>query len=188
MASKIDPGDWDRLFAPNAPRRGGPLRALGTLLLIGLVLALVSVGATYAINLRERQVAASIATATSFAATNVPAQTAAAIAETATFDARMAARTATAVAKPTPVPILGVGAVNRNGNLRREPRVAPETVIGQIWVGDQIEFLEQRDVGGQPWYRVRITRPAPSRGGEGVAAGTEGWASASLLSPVAQQP
>jgi hypothetical protein len=84
--------------------------------------------------------------------------------------------------------MLGIGAVNSGGNLRSEPRVADDTVVGLIWPGDQITFLEQLDVDGQVWYRIQVTREAPNRGGAGVAVGTEGWASASLLSPVAPAP
>ena len=44
MPSKIRPDDWDRLFAPNAPRRGGPLRALLTILITVIVIALLGAG------------------------------------------------------------------------------------------------------------------------------------------------
>lgn len=188
MPAKIDPGDWDRLFAPNAPRRGGPLRVLGNLLIIAIVFGIASGGALFAIAQRDRQIAVSIATATAFTATNIPLQTAAAVAETATVESRQVSSTATAVAQATATTILGIGAVNRGGNLRSEPIVAPETIVGLIWPGDQIEFLAQRDIDGQSWYFIRVTRLAPNRDGEGVPQGSEGWASASLLSPVAPAP
>ena len=184
MPIKARPEDWDILFAPNAPRRGGPGRALIHVLAALLLLGLVSGGGVYAIRWNTQRVATANATATVLAATAFPFQTARAVTQTAV--AGQATSTAVARRQPTPAPELGVGSVLRGGNLRREPRVAADTAIGLIWAGDAIAFLEQRTVDGQPWYRIRVTRPADNRGGEGVAAGTEGWASASLLSPPAQ--
>ncbi|GAB4210559.1 MAG: SH3 domain-containing protein [Roseiflexaceae bacterium] len=176
MSIKIRPEDWDHLFAPDGPRRGGPLRALVHVLATLLVLGLLGAGATYALRLTEERVASQRATATAIAATVYPARTATALA--------LAQATAQAAAVPTPttIPILGVGTVQNGGNLRSEPRVAPETVLGQIWPGDQIEFLEESLVGGQSWFRIRVTTAAATRGGPGVDAGTIGWAAASLLS------
>jgi Bacterial SH3 domain len=185
MPAKMNPNDWDRLFAPNAPRPGGPIGAAINILLIGVVLAIVTFGTQYFFAQREAQIAGQIANATLVAATSIPQQTEAAVAFTATEAARV--ETATARANPTAAPVLGIGAVNQGGNLRSQPVISPETVVGLIWQGDQIQFLEQRDVDGQPWYRIRITRLAPNRG-EGVAVNSEGWASASLLSPVSPAP
>ncbi len=187
MPAKIDPNDWDRLYAPNAPRRNGPIGVFISLALIGVVIALIMFGAQYFLALRESQIAAQVVRATSAAATSFPLQTSEAIAAAATEQAKAVTATARA-ATPARSPILGIGAVNRGGNLRSEPRVVADTVLGLIWPGDQIEFLEQRDVDGQLWYRIRVTRLAPARDGNGVAIGTEGWASATLLSPVAPAP
>lgn len=85
-------------------------------------------------------------------------------------------------------PSLGIGVVANGGNLRKEPRIAPETVIGQIWTGDEITFLEQSDVDGQVWFRIRVTKAADNRGGQGVPVGTDGWASATLLSQPTPAP
>jgi hypothetical protein len=60
--------------------------------------------------------------------------------------------------------------------------VAPETVVGLIYPGDKITFLERRVVDGQTWFRIRVDQPATNRVGDGVPSGTEGWASALLLS------
>jgi hypothetical protein len=145
-------------------------------------------GATYAIRYRNLQYANAVATATAVAATVYPLQTqtaqAVAQAQARATATRVAQLTATAT-RPTVEPGIGAGTVTRGGNLRKEPRVAPDTVIGLIWPGDQITFLEQRDVGGQAWYRIRIAKEADNRGGPGVAVGVDGWASATLLSPPA---
>jgi hypothetical protein len=185
VPSKIHPNDWDRLFAPNAPHRGGPLRALINVLITALVLILIGGGAIYLSRYRSQQFANAVAAATTLAATNQPlaTQTAAAILQvrqraTATREAQLTAT----VQAAQPAPPLGVGSVERGGNLRKEPRVAPETVIGLVWPGDQIAFLEQRDVGSQPWFRIKVTKAADNRGGPGVPVGTDGWASATLLS------
>jgi hypothetical protein len=189
MPAKIHPSDWDVLFAPNAPRRGGPLRALVNIVVLSVVVTVAVFGTMYVLAQRDAQAKRAIANASAVAATVQPQQTATAVAVAAATATHQAERAATAVAQPTSAPapaILGIGAVNRGGNLRSDTRIADDTVVGLIWPGDQIEFLEQRDVDGQPWYRIRITALAPNRGGDGVPVGSEGWASASLLSPVAQ--
>ena len=180
MAAKIRPSDWDRLFAPNAPRRGGPLRALVNVLVTFLVIALLGAGSVFAINYRNQRNASLVATQQAIAPTLIAEATARAAQATATVAARVAARTATALAKqPTPVSSLGAGLVTNGGNLRAE---APRgDVIGLLWVGDEVAFLQEQQVGGQTWFRIRLTKPAANRGGDGVAAGTEGWASATLL-------
>jgi hypothetical protein len=188
VPSKIRPTDWDRLFAPNAPRRGGPLRALANVLIALVIVVLLGAGTIYAIRFQAKRVADQIATATAIAPTlqalNATA-TATILSGTATREAQ---GTATAVARQPPATALGVGVVANGGNLRKEPRVAPDTVIGLIWPGDEIAFLEESLVGGQSWFRIRVTKPATNRGGQGVEAGTDGWASASLLSPPTPVP
>ncbi|MFQ3630332.1 SH3 domain-containing protein [Roseiflexus sp.] len=184
--------DWDRLFAPNAPKRGGPLRALVNLIMIALALGALIWGGSWLIGERQQQVERLAATATAYAGTVVPQMTSVA-AVTQTVEAqgtatRIALRTATAQAAlnptGTPEPGIGSGEVVRGGNLRQEPRVAPETVVGLIYPGDRITFLERRVVGDQVWFRIRVDQPAADRSGEGVPGGTEGWASAILLSPL----
>lgn len=191
MSSNMNPGDWDRLFAPNAPRRGGPLRALFNLVLAAILIAVLVGGGTIALSYRQQQTESLIATATAFTGTVAPQLTSTAAAgqtaEALRTATRFAMRTATAAAAAnptgTPEPGIGSGQVVNGGNLRSEPRIAPETVIGLIYPGDTITFLERRTVGGQLWLRIRIVQPAANRAGEGVASGTEGWASATLLSP-----
>ena len=190
MPAKIRPGDWDRLFAPNAPRRGGPLRALLNLVLIFVTIGLIGAGSAFAVNYRNERIATQNATLEAVAPTLIARATQTTTAATAAADARIAARTATALAnQPTAEATLGNGLVTSGGNLRKEPRVAPDTVIGLLWTGDQVTFLEEQLVGGQSWFRVRLVTPATNRGGEGVEPGTVGWVSGTLLSrptPVAQ--
>jgi Bacterial SH3 domain len=186
MASKARADDWDRLFAPGAPRRGGPLRVFAYTLLTIVTIALLSGAAVYVLRVSERQRAAQIAQATVQAATNGPLQTAttqAAALETAT---RFAIRTATAVARQTPQPApaqanLGTRAVTRSGNIRSEPRVAPETVIGQVALGDQLTILEERSIDGETWYRAQISQGAATRPAEAAPVGTVGWVAALLV-------
>ncbi len=182
--------DWDRLFAPNAPKRGGPLRALINLVLFALALGALAFGGSWLVSERQQQAERLAATATAYVGAVVPQLTSVA-AVTQTVEAqgtatRIALRTATAQAVPeptgTPEPGIGSGEVVRGGNLRREPRIA-DNVVGLIYPGDRITFLERRAVGDQAWFRIRVDQPAADRSGEGVPAGTEGWASALLLSP-----
>ena len=181
MPAKIRPSDWDRLFAPNAPRRGGPLRALVNVLITIVLIALLSAGGVYAVNYRNKQIADANATATAIAPTIVAIQTQTALAIANATATRVAQRTATAIAKqPTPESSLGTGTVTNGGNLRKD---APRgEVVGVLWVGDQVTFLQEQQVGGQTWFRIRLVKPAPDRGGPGAAAGAVGWASATLLS------
>ena len=191
MPSKLRPSDWDYYFGPKAPRRGGPLRALSNLLIFGVVLALLGVGGAFALRSYGEQQTRVQQTAVAVATNNVielQARTATALsareARTAVAAVRATAAAATAVVAATPtVPALGVGAVVAGGNLRSAPRVAPDTVIGLIFPGDEVAFLEQQQAAGGPWFRIRITKAAAARGAGAVAEGAEGWASASLLSP-----
>jgi hypothetical protein len=182
--------DWDRLYAPNAPKRGGPLRVLINIIIFALLLGALAVGAAWFIGERQQQAERLAATATAYVGTVVPQLTSVA-GSTQTVEAqgtatRLALRTATAQAAVnptgTPEPGIGSGEVVRGGNLRREPRIAPENVVGLIYPGDRITFLERRAVGEQVWFRIRVDQPAADRSGEGVPAGAEGWASALLLS------
>jgi hypothetical protein len=178
VPSKIRPDDWDRLFAPNSPRRGGPLRALFNIMILVLALALFGAGAVFARNFSQELTEARIATATAIAPTIYVLQTTTREAQLQRTATREAGSAATTIARQTLVPAgIGVGVVTNGGNLRSEPRVVPETVIGQIASGAQVTFLEERLVGGETWFRIRLTAASGS-----VAAGTEGWASSSLLS------
>jgi hypothetical protein len=194
VPSKIRHDDWDRLFAPNAPRRGGPLRVLGAILLLFVLVGLAVGGGAFFLERREQQLADASATAVAFATNVAPGLTASAgptatarVQLTATRFTIQTAQAAQALGTPiatpvTPVAELGLGLVTAGGNLRSEPRIADETVIGLIWPGDEVAFVEQREVGGQLWFRIQVLQPAPDRGGQGVPAGADGWASATLLS------
>ena len=187
MASKIRPDDWDRLFAPNAPRRGGPLAALAVVLLVGLLIGLLGAAGVLAVDYRNQQIAHAIATATAVAPTRAALLTATAQAEQQALATNTALRTATAIAHQSTA-TLGIGVVTNGGNLRREPRVVADTVIGQIIAGDQVMFLEERMVGGETWFRIRLTNPVGNRGATAAPAGAEGWASATLLSQPTPMP
>lgn len=176
MPRKNQVDDWDRLFAPNARRRGGPLAALANTLIAVVIIALLSVGFVYGKRYYDEQMAVRLAAATSVAATSTKVAETTFAQWTATAEVRNATATAEAL-PPTPEPV--VGTVISGGNLRSEPRIVPETVIGLIFPGDEIVFLAQHEVAGQRWYRIRVINPVNR---SGVPAGTEGWASASLLS------
>jgi micrococcal nuclease len=74
--------------------------------------------------------------------------------------------------------------VNHGGNLRSAPRVAPDTVIGQVCPGDQVAVLD--DQAG--WYRLRVVKTMADCVPQRVGAGTEGWMSSSLVTPTADRP
>ncbi len=179
MPPRIDPRDWDRYFRPGAPRRGGPLRALANVLLVGAAIGLLVGGGFFALRFGlERAQAGAVATAHAIETSN------AAFIVTSTARALASAATNTAiVATPTPPAVLGRGQVLSGGNLRSEPRVAAETVIGQICAGDRVEFLEQSTAAdGSLWYRIRVIEVAANCSPQRVSLGSRGWASATLLS------
>lgn len=184
MPPKADPRDWDRLFRPGAPRRGGPLRALANVLLVGTVVLLLGGGVFFGLRFGlDRIRASNAATAQAVATSNanvIAARTARALEATATAGVAAAA-TPTVLATPAP---LGRGSVIAGGNLRNQPLVSAETVIGQICAGDLVDFLEQSTAAdGSLWYRIRITQVAGDCTPQRVTLGSLGWASSTLLSP-----
>lgn len=186
MPPKADPRDWDRLFRPGNPRRGGPLRALSNLLLVGVVLALLIGGTFFGLRfgidrIRQNNAITAQAIATRNASMLVT-RTARAVQATTTAGV---AAVATPTAPLAPV-LIGRGSVLAGGNLRSQPVVSAETVIGQICAGDQIDFLEQNTgADGAIWYRIRVTQVAGECTPQRVTLGSLGWASSTLLSPPA---
>lgn len=77
---------------------------------------------------------------------------------------------------PSPTVVPADRTIINGGNLRSEPQVVPETVIGQVCPGDQVLTL---DTQGE-WLHVRLLNPAADCVPERVATGMEGWVSHSL--------
>lgn len=184
MPLKNQAQDWDRLFDPNAPRRGGPLQILVVVIVVTVILGVLGFVAQYALANRARQNEERLARATSMAATLIPQQTAAALSEAAT---QAVIQTATA-AIPTPGPILGTSIVIAAGNLRSEPIIAQETVSKLLAVNDQVEVLSQREINGQTWYYLRVTAVSAGSGDKRAVAGDQGWVNATLLAPLTPLP
>lgn len=88
-------------------------------------------------------------------------------------------RPALAPTATPPAPPTGEG--TRVANLRREPRIAEETIIGQICPGDTLVYLSAQQVGSEIWYQVRVTDIAQECSPSRVASGTSGWAAASVI-------
>ena len=170
MPSKIRPDDWDRLFAPGAPRRGGPLRALVTILIAVAVIGLLGVGTTYTLNLRQERIAQISATQTAIAPTNAAIRTATALAQQQATATLVAARTATAIAKtPTAIPEgTLIAKVTNGGNVREAP--INGRVLDQINAGETIQLVEKTKDGS--WFKVAYTRNG---------AAISGWVSRTLL-------
>jgi hypothetical protein len=185
VPAKIKSSDWDRLLAPGAPQRAGPRRAFATVLLSLILLAIFAFGLMYALNYgieRNRRLQeARAATTIAGNATESVLRTARALDATATAVAQP-----TATAEPVAEAILGSSSVLAAGNLRSEPLLVPETVIGQICVGDQLAVLEERTVEAALWYRVRVTQSGPNCSPQQVTTGSSGWASSTLLAPLVQ--
>ncbi len=94
---------------------------------------------------------------------------------TATATATPNPPTATPMPTSTPAaaPDTPPGYIHNGSNIRYEPRVALETLIGQACPGDQVIILEQ----SVEWVRVYITKQAADCVPERVAVGTAGWVS-----------
>lgn len=155
--------DWDRLFAPNAPRRRGPIALFISMTLVLCFMTVLLVGANFGVKQYNKQSAALALTAT-------PLWKQYYLDQTATAQARAATAVPTA-------PAARIAQVTTIANLRSEPRIAPETVLGQIAAGDSVTILEEQIGGDGTWYRVRLTKT-----GSQLALNTEGWISSTLLS------
>jgi hypothetical protein len=73
--------------------------------------------------------------------------------------------------------------VANGGNLRSAPRIAADTVIGQICPDDQVTVLSSQSLGAAIWKRIRVISTAKACHPERVPIGTEGWLNSSLLAP-----
>lgn len=164
MPPKAHSSDWDRLFNPSAPRRRGPIALFIVVTLSLVFVGVVVAGSGFGVRRYDAYVADLKLTSTPLWGKYYAEQT-------ATAQARQAAVVATPTTGPTRQVIVG-------GNIRSEPRIAPETVVGQVVAGDAVALLEQRDVDGQTWHRVRLLSTAGS-----MATNAEGWVSGTLLAP-----
>lgn len=81
----------------------------------------------------------------------------------------------TALAPPT-------GQAVTTANLRSEPRVASETVIGKLCEGDKLEYLSIQQVGTDLWFQVRVVSEASACDPARASVGTIGWAAGSVIS------
>jgi micrococcal nuclease len=102
--------------------------------------------------------------------------------EPAASDTMTATRTISPTATPVPDEPVADYTIINGGNLRSEPDIVAETVIGQVCPGDQVASLETQG----NWLYVRLITPAVDCVAARVDAGTEGWVSSSLAIP--QQP
>lgn len=163
MPKPAHSSDWELFFGPRAPRRKGPIALFVTMTLLLCFVALLGVGTTFGARRYEQYTVAQALTATPLWKEYYIQQTA----------------TAQAKAAPTPAPTAPTSpaaTVNAVGNLRSEPRIAPQTVLGQLAAGDQVAVLEQQAVANATWYRVRVQTTTGA-----LKAATEGWINGSLL-------
>jgi hypothetical protein len=161
MSRDPHPSDWNRLFDPSYRRRG-IVGLFSLVILSGCLMVMLFVGGAFG----HREVQEH---ARNLHATQTPAWGAYYEMRTATA----VARTATAQQAATPGPVASVA---NAGNFRSAPELVPQTIVGQVLVGDQVALLENRSVAGHVWYRVRLTQTAGS-----LPKDTEGWVSQTLL-------
>ena len=147
--------DWERFFGRNPQRRRGPIALVVTLTLVLAFLVVMALGANWGTGQYRAYAVAQQLTATPLWAQYYAEQTATAEAQAATPVPSEPARTTVTTA----------------GNLRSEPRIAPETVAGAVAVGDTVAILERRTVEDRLWFRVRVNDDAAR----------EGWVSSTLV-------
>jgi Bacterial SH3 domain len=170
VPSKIRPDDWDRQFAPNASRRGGPLRALLNILIAVAVIALLGAATAYAISFRQERFAQAAATATAYAPTAAAIGTATALVEQQATATLITALTATAQARlATPTPKSGLTATVANGGNVREAPVNGRP-LDQVNAGEVVQLLEKNQDAG--WFKITYMRNG---------AAITGWVSRTLL-------
>jgi hypothetical protein len=71
--------------------------------------------------------------------------------------------------------------VTNGGNFRSEPRVAPQTVIGQVCPGDRITIDGSTKQGATIWYYATVSEVVADCDPAHVDAGTAAWLSATLV-------
>ena len=84
----------------------------------------------------------------------------------------------------TPLPVSAAdrtATIIHGGNLRREPRVAPQTVIGQVCPGDRMTVTRTSVEGQTTWAYGTLTTLAAACDPARVPTGTAGWLSMTLL-------
>lgn len=75
-----------------------------------------------------------------------------------------------------------IALVTRGGNLRSQPELIPDTVLGQVCPGDSVVIFDQQQIGDVLWYYVVVDTTSVDCVPDRVPAGTEGWLSSLLLS------
>ena len=83
-----------------------------------------------------------------------------------------------------PLPVIAAdrtATIIHGGNLRREPRIAPQTVIGQVCPGDRMSITRTSVVGQTTWAYGTLTALAAACDPARVPKGTVGWLSMTLL-------
>lgn len=82
-----------------------------------------------------------------------------------------------------PLAVGATGTVTQVSNLRSAAEVVPETVLGQVCVGDQVALLDETRLGTIVWYRVRIEAVQDDCTPQRLPVGSEGWINSTLLAP-----
>lgn len=163
MPHKAHPSDWDRVMSPQARPRRGPVALLIIMALTIGFLVFISWSAGHGLRRYQQYQVALALTATPLWAEYYAQQTATAQTGSA------------ATALPAPLPDT-IGSVIGTANLRSEPRVAPETILGVLEAGDRVAVLETHTVEDQVWHRISLRETSGA-----VAPGTEGWINGALL-------
>lgn len=75
-----------------------------------------------------------------------------------------------------------IGQVIKNGNMRSAPRIAANTVIGQVCADDQLEYLSYQEIDDDLWYEVTVASRSADCSASAVPVGSKGWVNTILAS------
>lgn len=87
----------------------------------------------------------------------------------------------TSTPAPTVPPDAPIGVINTSDNLRTEPRIADDTVIGPVCPGDTVAILDEQQPGDVLWYRLQVTSLDGDCHPARVRANQEGWISSVMV-------
>lgn len=75
-----------------------------------------------------------------------------------------------------------VGQAIKSGNMRSAPKIADNTVVGQLCADDELEYVSRQEIDNDLWYLVRVTKRPVNCGQSAVEVGSEGWVNTILVS------
>lgn len=173
-------GKWYINAWKAADRRGRVLLGGGLALVLITMCGLGSGGTPNANSNRSRS---SVGQAVAAAPNNLQHAAKATPTSSPKASATVAVPTATAIPPTlTPTAAPPVGQAIKSGNMRSAPKIANDTVLGQLCADDELEYVSRQEIDDDLWYLVRVTKRPVECGQSAVEVGSEGWVNTILVS------